>query len=146
MGESHLTCSIGWSDPDVVEITVSVFFDGWGGTERAFAGRQELSDFASALESVAEGGTNAELAGGQQELSYVRLKIFEYGRARRLGFEIEFGRASGTVTGLPSSERRLQFAVPVERGQLTAFAGSLRTIIHRDQGMARISLPSEWPF
>jgi len=143
--ESVLSCSVVWSDPDLLEVQVEVFFGGWAGAERGYVTREELRSFANQLESVHAGGKAALLEAGQQDLSWVRLEIFEYGLARRVGMRVHLGRASGADSRTPREPRELRISVPIERGQLSAFARSLQRVVQIEAGTAKLMLPTDWP-
>lgn len=143
--EPALSCSVVWSDSDLLEVRVEVFFGGWAGAERGYVTREELRSFADQVESVHAGSNGAVLEAGQQDLSWVRLEIFEYGLARRIGMRVHLGRALGTESNAPGEPRELRVSVPIERGQLSEFAGSLRRAVQIEAGTAKLKLPTEWP-
>ena len=142
---SELLLRAGWSDPDLIEIEAEVSFDSWGGYERAYVTRGELAAFADALDAVAGGGTEASLIGGQHDLSYVELRVYEYGGARRLAVVVAMGRAGNGRSQWPHGETCLRFAMPIERGTLPGFAKDIRRIVTTDKGEATIPVLNSWP-
>ena len=145
MPDFEFTCSIVWSDPDLLELEASVRFEDWAGRERGYVTRGELAAFIAALLAVADGGTEAVLDAGQDDLGYVQLRVSEYGGARRLMLGLKLGRAAGSISNQPGGVTELQLSVPIERGQLAAFARSLDTIAQAEQGTAHLPLPARWP-
>lgn len=140
-----ISCSVTWADSDLLEISAKVLFANWAGHERAYVTRDELNRFARELDDVAEGGSKADLRAGQSDLSYVSFEAFEYGRARQLGLRIHLGRDPTSISNHPAAGTEMRISVPVERGQLTAFASALRSMISREAGVATLTLPPDWP-
>jgi hypothetical protein len=141
---NYLRCAVIWSDPDLLEIHASVRFRDWAGAETAYVSRGEIQEFAEALKEVVTGGRSASLNSGQEDLSFVKLNIREYGLAKRLALDLHLGRASGTVLGSNAGASELRLSVPVERGQLTGFVAALRRSIAAESGEAVLPLPSGW--
>jgi hypothetical protein len=144
--EPYLRCEIIWSDDDLIEIAARVSFAAWGGAERAYLTREEARSFAAELEAVFEGGSAALLDAGQPDLSWIRLEVFEFGAARRLGLHVALGRAADTITGgMPGGGRaELRITTPLERGSLQQFARTLLRIVTEERGEAYLPLPEEW--
>jgi hypothetical protein len=145
MGDSRISIQAVWADPDLIEIETSVVFSGWAGIERAYVTRDQLLDFASALDAVAAGANEATLIGGQRNLSYAEISIHEYDLARRLYADVRLGCVRDVEATTPRGANELQMAVPVERGQLAAFASGLRRIAVEDRGQATLAGLSDWP-
>jgi hypothetical protein len=145
MPDAELSVAVLWADPDLLAIQVSVRFDPWSGSEQAYVTRSELTEFAKALDRVAGGGSEAVLAGGQRDLSYAELRVFEYGGARRLGMDILLGSAAGRIINEPSHPLELRLSVPFERGQLPSFTTGLRSVVAAETGEARLPLLQGWP-
>lgn len=144
MPKATLTCAVVWSDPDLLEVRTEVQFQAWAGAEQAYVTRGELTAFAAALDQVAKGEREA-LHGGQRDLSYVELQVFEYGLARRLALDVALGEAEGRYIGRPSHARELKITVPLERGTLAQFAAELRTLVVAESGIAMLPLLADWP-
>lgn len=143
---SHsLTCSVIWSDSDLLKVSASVRFGDWAGSEWAYVTRDELRRFADELDLVAEGRSRAALEAGQPDLSYVSLELFEYSRARQLGMRIHLGRDPTSISNHPAAGVEFRISVPIERGQLAAFAESIRNMISREAGVSALPLPPDWP-
>ena len=121
-------------------------FAAWSGAERSYVTREELTSFAASLDAVVGGTTTAELDTGQPDLGYGRCRVFEYGRAQHLGMEVVVGHAGGNVTNRPDYRRELRISVPIERGQLTAFAASIRGLVSSERGRATLQVPPDWPW
>jgi hypothetical protein len=143
--EPHLRCEVIWSDQDLIEIVAQVSFGDWGGVERAYLTRAEARSFAAQLEAVFEGGSAAILDAGQPDLSWIRLEVFEYGAARRLGLHLHLGRAAGTISGgmLGDGRAELRITAPLERGSLQHFARALLKIVKEERGEAYLPLPKD---
>jgi hypothetical protein len=122
-----------------------VQFDVWSGTERCYATREGLAGFAIALDQVADGACDATLELGQSDLGYAACRVFEYGGPQRLGAELKLGHAGRQVVNRPDYPRNLHVSVPIERGQLPAFARAIRNVVAAEQGIARLPLPPDWP-
>jgi len=75
-------------------------------------------------------------------VSWIKLEVFEYGAARRLGLHVALGRAAGTVTGgmLSDGTAELRITTPVERGHLQRFARALLRIVSEERGEAYLPL------
>ena len=146
MTEPSITVAIVWSDADLLEVELRVEFDVWCGAERAYVTRKELTAFATAMDEVADGGSQATLNVGQPDLGYGACRVFEYGGPRHLGAEIIVGHAGGQVMNRPDYRRELRVSVPIERGQLPAFARAIRNVVGAEQGIARLPLPPDWPW
>jgi hypothetical protein len=144
MSRPFLTCSIVWSDIDLLELSAEFQYDGWAGHESGYITRDELASFTHALKGVAEGASSAELHAGQDNISYVRLRLFEYGMARHLGMHIHLGRADDHIWNHPSPGAAIRISVPIERGQLATFASSLAAAGERESGAATLELPHDW--
>jgi hypothetical protein len=140
-----LVLEVVWADEDLLEIAVRAAFDGWCAAERAYVTRDELHAFADQVELVAQGGPSAELQAGQEDLSYARLTVFEYGLARRVGVGIRLGRAPNAVSPGPPTGREFRRSVPTERGTLAAFAGDLRRTVAEESGTAELAVLPAWP-
>jgi len=122
-----------------------VAFAGWAGAERAYAARSDLTAFADSLDRVAEGGSEAELTLGQPSLGYARCRVFEYGGPRHLAMDIVVGCGAGGTGRRADHGRETRLSVPIERGQLSAFATSIRTIARDERGIAVLPFPPDWP-
>jgi hypothetical protein len=144
--EPSITVAVVWSDVDLLEVELRVRFDVWCGAERAYVTRKELAAFATALDEVAEGGDQATLSIGQPDLGYGTCRVFEYGGPRHLAAEIIVGNAGGRVINRPDYPRELRVSVPIERGQLPAFARAIRNAVAAEQGIARLPVPADWPW
>jgi hypothetical protein len=142
---AELVLDLVWSDPELIEISVTVGFGGWAGQERAYATRSEVLAFAAAMEAVANGNTEARLDAGQPELSWIELRVYEYTRARRLGLAIRLGRAGSSISNWEHGDTKLEFAVPIERGALPAFAHGLRSIVAEERGQVHLPVLEDWP-
>jgi hypothetical protein len=142
--EPEIRCAIVWSDVDLLEIETQVQFDQWAGIERAYTTRESLAQFADALESVYNGAKEALFEAGQPDLSWIELRVFEHGGARHLGLHVNIGRPPTAIINRPNSEAVLRIAVPIERGQLGAFAAGLREIGTAKRGEARLPLTPNW--
>jgi hypothetical protein len=123
----------------MLEIDVGVAYDGWAGSEQAYVGREDLEEFAAALDQVAAGGLSAELRAGGDVTNRVSIRVCEYGLARRLAIAISLGR-SLHATGIDEDRRELRLSVPVERGQLSRFAAALRAVVQAERGRAELPL------
>jgi hypothetical protein len=145
MSANHLSIAIVWSDVHVLEIELAVTFAAWSGAERAYVTRQILTDFAESLDLVAGGATHALLEAGQSNMGFGRCQIFEYGGPRRLGMEVVVGHAGGDMRGHADRGRELRVSVPIERGQLSPFAVTLRELVTNERGTVVLPVPSDWP-
>jgi len=56
------------------------------------------------------------------------------------------GNAGGQVMNRPDYPRELRVSVPIERGQLPAFARAIRNAVAAEQGIARLPVPPDWPW
>jgi hypothetical protein len=145
MSEAFLSCEVVWSDPDLLEISLQVAFGVWSGGERAYVTREELARFSEALRSVELGSSSAELQAGQEDLSFIKLRVFEYSRARRLAMEVHLGRAAQPQMNFMEHGSELRLTIPVERGQFSTFAADLSSVVHAERGTARMLVPNAWP-
>jgi hypothetical protein len=146
VSEHQVSLTVVWSDVDLLEIELAVSFAAWSGAERAYVTRNELTSFATSLDSVVAGASAAELNAGQPDLGYGLCRVFEYSRARHLGMEVVVGHAGGHVMNRPDYRRELRVSVPIERGQLTAFAATIRRLISAERGKAALLIPPDWPW
>jgi len=146
VSDHQLSVTVVWSDVDLLEIELAVSFAPWSGAERAYVTRDELTSFASSLDAVVAGATAAELNAGQPDLGYGQCRVFEYSRARHLGMEVVVGHAGGNVMNRPDYRRELRISVPIERGQLSAFAATLRRLVATERGKATLLIPPDWPW
>ena len=146
MSEHQLSLAVVWSDVDLLEIELAVSFAPWSGAELAYVTRDDLTSFASSLDAVAAGATAAELNAGQTDLGYGRCRVFEYGRARRLGMEVLVGHGGGNAMNPPDYRRELRVSVPIERGQLTEFGAKIRQLVATEGGKATLPIPPSWPW
>jgi len=144
--ESSITVAVVWSDVDLLEVELRVQFDVWCGAERAYVTRKELTAFATALDEVADGSNQATLNVGQPNLGHSMCRVFEYGGPRHLAAEVMVGNAGGQVMNRPDYPRELRVSVPIERGQLPAFARAIRNAVAAEQGIARLPVPPDWPW
>ena len=145
MSDHQLSITAVWSDSDILEIELAVSFKAWSGAERAYVTRDELRGFADSLDAVAAGGADAVLDVGQPDLGHATCRVFEYGGPRHLGMELVVGHAGGHIINGADYPRELRLSVPIERGQLPAFARAVRMVIVDEKGSARLPVPTDWP-
>jgi hypothetical protein len=143
MAEHLVSLSVVWSDVDLLEVEISASFRGWSAIDRAYAARSDLTGFADSLDRVVQGDTEAELSVGQPNLGYASCRIFEYGGPRHLAMDVVVG--SGETGRRHDHGRECRLSVPIERGQLTAFAQTLRLITREERGRAALLLLPDWP-
>jgi hypothetical protein len=143
--EYHTSLRVIWSDADLLEVEASFAFRDWSAVGSAYATRSDLIDFADALDRVVLGGSAAELSLGQPDLGYASCRVFEYGGPRHLAMVVTIGVGHKGIGQPQDTGRESRLSVPIERGQLTAFAQSLRRIARDERGTARLPLPPDWP-
>jgi hypothetical protein len=143
--EHQLSFRIIWSDQDLLDVETSIAFAPWAGVDRAYATRSDLTAFADSLDQVAAGSAEAELALGQPDLGYASCRLFEYGGPRHLAMDVVVGCGAGGTGQSADHGREIRVSVPIERGQLSALAASIRTIVADEDGIAVLPLPPGWP-
>jgi hypothetical protein len=60
--------------------------------------------------------------------------------------EVVVGHAGGNVMNRPDYRRELHVSVPIERGQLSAFAATIRQLVSAERGTATLPIPPDWPW
>lgn len=145
MSDNFIRLTVGWSDPDLLEVYCAVRFQDWGGGENVYVTRDELLKFAGFVEAVASGDGDAALTMGESELGFAEVRISEYSRARRLSVAVRIGRGTRVGPAPDFAARRIELAAPLERGQLSAFAAGLRSMVAAERGSVTLALPISWP-
>jgi hypothetical protein len=140
---NFLSLTVVWSDIHALEIEIRLRFNSWSGAELAYTSRAQLNEFAGALDRVAAGATEAKIDIGLSTLGRASCRLFEYGRARRLGLEVAIG--NGEVADHQLRARELRMSVPIEHGPLPSFASAIRSIVTAEKGTARLALLTQWP-
>ena len=144
MNNHHLCVKVIWSDTYLLEIETELVFQRWAGAEVAYVTREELLIFANDLDTFAAGHIiAASLTAGQRDLSFAELSAYEHGLARSAALDVHLGRAPG-VSGPGDRAAALHVCVPIERGQLNAFAAALRLIVQAERGDAILPVPVDW--
>jgi hypothetical protein len=140
--------AVRWQDVDLIELDVTLRTPAWAGTAPAYVTRDELRQFADALDAVAGGGTAARFASldaGQPDLGFAHIDLYEYSRARRLGLRVHLGFGSAAAEDQTPRYGELRAAAPVERGALAAFAQGIRAIARDSAGEGTLPVLPDWP-
>ena len=146
MAKHLFSLRVVWSDADLLEVETCICFGDWSAADSAYATRDDLTAFADSLDRVADGRGEAALSIGQPSLGYASCRISEYGGPRHLAMDAVVGSGEpGSGRGPHRRQRELHLSVPVERGQLGAFAKAVRVIASDERGVALLRLPPGWP-
>jgi uncharacterized protein (DUF952 family) len=143
--DPELRLAVRWQDVDLIELKATFRSAEWAGSVPAYVTRDELREFATALEQVAAGATAAELTAGQPDLGFATIRVHEYSLGRRLALRVHLGTGEDERARFPPGYAELHAAAPIERGALPAFAEGLRRMAQESVVESTLPLVPRWP-